>query len=523
MKRLIMFALVLAFMAAPTSGQWVQSDSTHGTWKIFSLDTLNEWAVGNGKIILHTADGGRSIVQQQAPVNISASWFQGVYFRNPQEGWVVGSSGYSNGSGITLHTTNGGATWQQQFDNASNSNWLDITEIGNTLWKVGCIVNSRYGSGLVGKSTNNGQTWQITQLPQFNLISGIVALDAQHVVIYGNKGTLALTTNGGATWQSCGLDTNLSVYKVKFASMLVGYATTSNFPEVGAYLYRTIDGGATWHLLYTRPNAAQMSALAVLGDTIYHGGILDCIVDGINGLVKSTDGGATWQTEIVTKTAPRDIIMLDSKHGWMVTDQGFYYYTPPPPPVNHAPGWLFSVPLRTVYGGVTYRWPYQVIDADGDPIFVSVDHTKSPLWVTVDTLRKEVVLAVPFGATSYFRFTLVADDHNGGVTTLTSDSIKVDRVTHVEGETPLEFTLEQNYPNPFNPTTTISYSLPTSANVNLTVYNALGQEVARLVDGHQNIGIHGVTFSGTNLPSGMYLYKLTAGQFSATKRMLLVK
>ncbi len=88
---------------------------------------------------------------------------------------------------------------------------------------------------------------------------------------------------------------------------------------------------------------------------------------------------------------------------------------------------------------------------------------------------------------------------------------------------PETFVLENNYPNPFNPTTAIRFALPESAHVSLVVYNALGQTVAKLVDGGYPAGHHEVQFDAGNLPSGTYLYRLETPAGSFTKTMLLLK
>ncbi len=101
-----------------------------------------------------------------------------------------------------------------------------------------------------------------------------------------------------------------------------------------------------------------------------------------------------------------------------------------------------------------------------------------------------------------------------------------DIVTGVEVEDnniPTQFTLEQNFPNPFNPTTVIKFSLPEASMVSLRVYNVLGQEVATLLNENMNSGTYSYNFDASNLTSGIYIYTVNAGQYSATKKMMLVK
>ncbi|HSD62795.1 MAG TPA: T9SS type A sorting domain-containing protein [Ignavibacteriaceae bacterium] len=90
-------------------------------------------------------------------------------------------------------------------------------------------------------------------------------------------------------------------------------------------------------------------------------------------------------------------------------------------------------------------------------------------------------------------------------------------------ELPNTFALDQNYPNPFNPSTIIKYSVPQLAFVQLKVYDILGREVASLVNGNQQAGYYQVTFDGSHLASGLYIYRLTAGNFISTKKMLMIK
>jgi hypothetical protein len=100
-------------------------------------------------------------------------------------------------------------------------------------------------------------------------------------------------------------------------------------------------------------------------------------------------------------------------------------------------------------------------------------------------------------------------------------------VSFIRGEDylslPQESVLGQNYPNPFNPSTTIRYGLPSRSHVTLTVFNTLGQQVATLAEGEMEAGYHETVFDASGLASGVYLYRLQAGNFVQTKRLLILK
>ena len=96
-------------------------------------------------------------------------------------------------------------------------------------------------------------------------------------------------------------------------------------------------------------------------------------------------------------------------------------------------------------------------------------------------------------------------------------------LSNSESDLPEAFSLEDNYPNPFNPSTVIAYALPENARVSLYVYDVMGKEVARLVDGYQGSGRYEVSFDASNLAAGTYLYVMRAGDFQTTKRMVLLK
>ena len=102
-------------------------------------------------------------------------------------------------------------------------------------------------------------------------------------------------------------------------------------------------------------------------------------------------------------------------------------------------------------------------------------------------------------------------------------SLKYSSSVEIEVLAPVRYSLSQNYPNPFNPSTTISYSIKEAGLVQLKVFDILGNEVASLVDEYKPAGSFEVEFNASQLSSGMYLYKLSAGEFTSVKKFMLLK
>jgi len=103
---------------------------------------------------------------------------------------------------------------------------------------------------------------------------------------------------------------------------------------------------------------------------------------------------------------------------------------------------------------------------------------------------------------------------------------KQSTITSVEEEQellPTEFKLEQNFPNPFNPTTTIKYAVPQKSNVLIKIYNIAGEEVSLLVNEEKDQGWYSIRFNSTSLASGIYIYRMQAGNYISTRKMMLIK
>ena len=112
---------------------------------------------------------------------------------------------------------------------------------------------------------------------------------------------------------------------------------------------------------------------------------------------------------------------------------------------------------------------------------------------------------------------------NGAILRTTTGGIVVSVRENLHAQLPGRHLLKQNYPNPFNPITSIRYELPFDSEVSLIIYNLLGEEVARLVDKHQPTGSYSVTWDASSIASGIYFYRLQAGDFVQTRKMALLK
>ncbi len=262
-------------------------------------------------------------------------------------------------------------------------------------------------------------------------------------------------------------------------------------------------------------------------------------------IARSTDGGATFTNELLstqpsTTNIPNsdvrfgDYINIDFVGGNIVpvwTDEragGFDMdiYTGLIPPI--VPVELISFTHRIVNGKVILDWVtatelnnlgFEIQRSTDNNIFVTVGFVEGKGNSTSNKYYS--FTDEKFIGKVYYRLKQV--DYDG--------SYNYSQIIEVDGVTVSTIQLEQNYPNPFNPATTIKYQLGNDSFVNLKVFNALGEEVAELVNKFQKAGNHQLTFNAESLPSGMYVYKLTSGNPSTgsgqdyveSKKMLMLK
>jgi len=165
----------------------------------------------------------------------------------------------------------------------------------------------------------------------------------------------------------------------------------------------------------------------------------------------------------------------------------------------------FKLDISSSHGNFLPAWLNYEINEDARVRFYGKPTKRDSIPVEITATNED-------GYSVFDTFSIIADN-------FTSTTNEEDPLS----DTPCDFVLKQNYPNPFNPTTTITYGLPQPAEVQLNVYDVLGRRITSLVNQRQNAGFQSITFDATQLSSGMYIYRLEAGDFVQTRKMLLVK
>jgi hypothetical protein len=164
-------------------------------------------------------------------------------------------------------------------------------------------------------------------------------------------------------------------------------------------------------------------------------------------------------------------------------------------------------------------------DMPKDSLRWEVSVSDDTLKFDFDPVTKDLTLTAPDYADVFTVFITVTDD--SGATAEGSFYVNVTydptAIENLENGIPTSYVLKQNYPNPFNPTTHIKFGIPQAGDVLVEVYNLLGQKIVTLFDGYKSAGYHVVDFEASNLPTGIYFYRIKADKFQNVKKMMLVK
>jgi ligand-binding sensor domain-containing protein len=314
------------------------------------------------------------------------------------------------------------------------------------------------------RSSNSGADWQRVITINANCYSLASVGDTIFAGTDGYNGGVRRSTDNGASWTSPTQGVGSKVLSLTASGSTLFAAT-----EAGG-VYRSTNGGAAWALANTGLTSLQAYCLAATGGDVF--------VGTYRGVFRSTDKGTSWSPINTGLTVQ---------------------YTDPP------------VTSFALSGGVL------LAGTDGGRVCRYV--TASNRWVDVGTGLPANSIKSLAASGAY----LYAGTGGASVWRRPLSEVLTGVGPHGSPAYPVESTLEQNYPNPFNPTTAIRYSLANRSHVSLKVFNALSQQVTLLQNGEQEAGIHEVKFDGSGLPSGVYFYRIEAGSFVETKRLVLIR
>jgi photosystem II stability/assembly factor-like uncharacterized protein len=441
------------------------------------------YIVGDGGFISKTLDGGLNWTTEY---NESFKNLYSVFFTDSLNGYAVGADS------TILKTTNGGDTWLLKGSGFSSQLWSVYFPTSETGYAVGT-------DGVVYKITNDEISLIYRETSNYNLFSFVYFLDTLNGFTGGDNGKFYTTTDGGQSWV-------LSDYRpqgVVAMSSIDFYQNQIGIVSAGNKMLKTVDAGLNWNIINSNTSTWDV---AFLSDQII-------ISVGTNGKVyKSTDGGTNWipKNSGVTRSL-RSVDFLDDNIGFSV-------------------GWYGTI-IKTTDAGESWSimnlnttetlWKIYFIDhnkgyiiGSNGIIYNTTDSGNN--WSIQNSNTNEDLNDIYFvdDTTGY-----VVGNSGTFLKTISGGIVGIEKVT----EKPKKFLLFQNYPNPFNPTTTIKYQVPKASHITITVYDVLGKEVATLVNEFKKAGIYSVNLDASKLASGVYFYRIKAGEWIETKKMLLLR
>jgi len=365
------------------------------------------------------------------------------------------------------------------------------------------------------------QTWARTGggLPANDVVASFASDNS--IVYVGN------VTNG--LWSSSNWGETCS--QSLFGTNATGFATIYASPSIAGFVlaggrgerpWKTTDGGGTWTFSLLPGSPYSITGITAVNQNEYFVATGNFGGYGAgNGVYKTTNGGSTYThhglqfTGAVSfdRSSNNKLVFGSASDQVLEGDVNVTTWTA-------TPSLGLGVKLRDV---MFYEYPGQPIReiaATSVGLCEREAFSQGP-WVKralggFEVARIEVVRA-PAGP--LFTGQIIAGTYGGGVHQSTGPLTSVGE----KADIPDEFALEQNYPNPFNPTTTLRFSIPYSAFVILKVYDLLGREVATLVNEVRVPGSHEVMWDARGMSSGVYFYRLAAGEFVATKKLLFTK
>ena len=407
------------------------------------------------------------------------------------------------------------------------------------------------------KSTDEGNTWITLNIP------ATIWYDPYPIVVNG-AGDIFIqinippqwdtyrSTDEGNSWVTIGADSSI-MRDIVFKDNLC----IASFWKTGGYLYKSSNNGDDWEIIPTAPTKLY-TLFAAKNGKLYGGRIFGGSPPG--NLFTSSDNGINW--ELVSEFNTLGVYDIEENqfgHIFVATGYGVYRSTddgnswqPINSGLNHTPSFKLAVDSlgyiyvgtglpQMLYGTIQSTIPVELISFS----IKQIDDNVHLNWQTATELNNHgfeierktenndwriIGFKEGNGTTTKTQFYSFNDENiSSGKYQYRLKQIDYDgtfeysKTVEVEVLVINNFVLQQNYPNPFNPSTIISYRIPVKSKVVLKVFDVLGNEVATLINEEKSAGSYEVEFDGSEFTSGIYLYKLQAGEFVETKKMVFMK
>ncbi len=367
-----------------------------------------------------------------------------------------------------------------------------------------CLANSGTnifcGTSLGGVylTTNNGTSWTAVNngLPGPDFTTSALAVSGANLFAGLGSGVF-LSTNNGSNWTAAGLTGKyISSLAVSGSNLFAG---TGN---EGVFL--STNNGASWTTVNNGLTNLNIKALAISGTNIFAG-----TYNG--GVFLSTNNGSSWTSVGLITQSVVSFAVSGTNIFAGTAIAGVYKST------NNGTNWI------AVNNGLNNQNVLALALSDtklfaGTEVGVYYSSNNGTSW----SQKNEGFGVIPriYSLLIANNYIFVGTNNSSVWRRPLSDFIGI---KNISSEIPSVYSLSQNYPNPFNPTTNIKFQVKSSGFVKLVVFDILGKEVANLVNEKLSSGTYEAAFDGSNMASGIYLYRLTTGNFVDTKRMILIK
>jgi len=370
----------------------------------------------------------------------------------------------------------------------------------------GDIFAGTWGSG-VHRSTDNGDSWIqiISDFPRAYVSSfainsnGDIFAGYHTTLSFGGEGVYRSTDNGD-NWTQ--IMTELSVESLVINSLNGDVFTGTRYDGV----YRSTDNGDNWTETNNGLTNLDVHCLAINSSGDIFAGTED-------GVYRSKDDGDNWtqMNNGLTDNHVRCLTINSNGDIFAGSNHGFFRS------MDNGDNWTDN---WTIWELNNFHVDCLAINSNGD-IFIGT--WEGGLLCITDNgdnlVQINSGLDLPISSLTINSNGYIFAGTKNGVFRSINTTVSVEE----ENSLPSEFTLEQNYPNPFNPSTTFKYEIPKESYVTLKVYDILGREIKTLINKEQPVSNYEVEFNATELTSGIYFYRIIAGDFVETKKMILMK